>query len=417
MDYAAELQGKGARAKLAARKLATLSTTVKNNALAAMADALEANRDKILAANELDMTAGRAKGLPPALLDRLLLTEARIKAMADGLREIVALPDPIGEVLRGGRRPSGLEIIKLRVPLGVIGIIYEARPNVTADAAGLCLKAGNAVMLRGGSEAIRSNLAVADILAAAAVSAGAPVGSIQLIETTDREAVNVMLKLNQYIDVIIPRGGAGLIKTVVENSTVPVIETGIGVCHTFVDVSADLDMAQAIAFNAKVSRPGVCNSMETLLVHQAVATEFLPAMLSKFHEAGVELRGCAETRRYHAAVKPATDEDWATEYLDFILAVKVVADLEAALEHIATYSTRHSEAIVTRDYNNAQRFQGEVDAAAVYVNASTRYTDGAEFGFGAEIGISTQKLHARGPMGLEELTSIKYIINGNGQIR
>ncbi|MDR3562881.1 MAG: glutamate-5-semialdehyde dehydrogenase [Negativicutes bacterium] len=417
MDFTAELTGKGARAKEAARKLATLSTTTKNAALVKMAAALEENCRVILAANERDMASGREKGMSKALLDRLMLNEARIGAMADGLREIAALPDPIGEVLTGGRRPNGLEITKIRVPLGVIGIIYEARPNVTADAAGLCLKAGNAVILRGGSEAIHSNVAVAELLAAAAVAAGVPLGAIQLIETTDREAVNALLKLNQYLDVIIPRGGAGLIKTVVENSTVPVIETGIGVCHTFIDASADLAMAQAIAFNAKVSRPGVCNSMETLLVHRTVAAEFLPAMLTRYHQAGVEIRGCGETRRYHEAVKPASEEDWATEYHDLILAVRVVDDIDAALEHIATYSTRHSEAIVTSDYGNSRRFQQEVDAAAVYVNASTRFTDGFEFGFGAEIGISTQKLHARGPMGLAELTSSKYIVSGDGQIR
>jgi glutamate-5-semialdehyde dehydrogenase len=417
MDYVVELRDKGARAKNAARRLATLPTTVKNAALMAMADALEANCGPILAANAADLDAGRDKGLSRALLDRLMLNEARVGAMAEALRQIAALPDPIGEVISGGLRPSGLEITKIRVPLGVIAIIYEARPNVTADASGLCLKAGNAVILRGGSEAIGSNVAVARVLSAAAVGAGVPEGAIQLVETTDRKAVDAMLKLNEYLDVIIPRGGAGLIRTVVEKSTVPVIETGIGVCHTFVDASADLAMAQAIAFNAKVSRPGVCNSMETLLVHRAVADRFLPAMLAAYHEAGVEIRGCAETRRYHPAVKPATDEDWATEYLDLILAVRVVDDITAALDHIAAYSTRHSEAIVTQDYDNARRFLGEVDAAAVYVNASTRYTDGMEFGFGAEIGISTQKLHARGPMGLVELTSSKFIVNGSGQIR
>jgi glutamate-5-semialdehyde dehydrogenase len=284
-------------------------------------------------------------------------------------------------------------------------------------AAGLCLKSGNAVILRGGSEAINSNLALASIIAAAATQAGIPENAIQLIETTDRQAVTALLKLHDYIDVIIPRGGSGLIKTVVENSTVPVIETGTGVCHTFVDASADLQMAQAIAFNAKVSRPAVCNSMETLLVHQAVADKFLPQMLQQLHEAGVELRGCVQTAKYHDAVKPATEADWATEYSDLILAVRVVASIDEAIEHIARYSTRHSEAIVTQDYNNARRFQQEVDAAAVYVNASTRFTDGFEFGFGAEIGISTQKLHARGPMGLRELTSIKYIIFGDGQVR
>jgi glutamate-5-semialdehyde dehydrogenase len=417
MDYGSELNDKGAKAKEAARKLAVLPTTIKNMALYDMADALEYNAGVILSANEVDLANGAAKGLSKALLDRLMLNESRIKAMADGLREIAALPDPIGESLGGWRRPNGLDIKKVRVPLGVIGIIYEARPNVTADAAGLCLKSGNAVILRGGSEAINSNLALTKVLSEAAGKAGAPATAIQLIETTDREAVNVMLKLNRYLDVIIPRGGAGLIKTVVENSTVPVIETGTGVCHTFVDESADLAMARAIAFNAKVSRPGVCNAMETLLVHQAVADKFLPSMIEQYLAAGVEIRGCSQTANYNAAVKPASEEDWGTEYLELILSVKVVANIDEALEHIAKYSTRHSECIVTNDYANARRFQQEVDAAAVYANASTRYTDGFEFGFGAEIGISTQKLHARGPMGLQELTSIKYIIDGTGQIR
>jgi glutamate-5-semialdehyde dehydrogenase len=417
MGHLSELQVKGKSAKQAARKLATLSTATKNQALNNMADALEKECGIILSANTIDIENGKAKGLSGALVDRLLLTQDRIKAMADGLRQITTLADPIGEVLSTTIRPNGLEISKVRVPLGVIGIIYEARPNVTVDAAGLCLKTGNTVILRGGSEAIHSNTAIIKIIAQAAYKAGIPAGSLQLIETTDRQAVNEMLKLNEYLDVIIPRGGAGLIKTVVENSTVPVIETGTGICHTFVDEFADLSMAEAIAFNAKVSRPGVCNSMETLLVHEKVANKFLPGMLKAYQEAGVELRGCPVTCQYHHAVKPASDEDWSTEYSDFILSIKVVADLDEALEHIDQYSTRHSEAIVTQNSDNAKRFHHEVDAAAVYVNASTRFTDGFEFGFGAEIGISTQKLHARGPMGLVELTSIKYIISGNGQIR
>ena len=407
----------GGLAKLAARGLATCSTTLKNNALLAMATALEQNQQRILTANALDIAAGEEKGLSASLLDRLRLTPSRIAAMADGLRQVAALPDPIGECLSGMRRPNGLDIQKVRVPFGVIAMIYEARPNVTVDAAGLCLKTGNAVILRGGSEAIESNKVLAGILIDAAKLAGLPDGAIALVETTDREAVNIMLKMNRYIDVIIPRGGAGLIRTVVENSTVPVIETGIGICHTFVDESADLQMAADIAFNAKVSRPGVCNSMETLLVHRAVADRLLPKLLERFVQAGVELRGCTDTATYHAAVKPATEEDWATEYLDFILSIKVVDSLTEAIEHIDRFSTKHSEAIVTRDYENARRFQQQVDAAAVYVNASTRFTDGFEFGFGAEIGISTQKLHARGPMGLVELTSIKYLVSGNGQIR
>lgn len=407
----------GVLAKQAARSLANCSTTEKNKALLSMAAALETEQERILAANARDIAQGEAKGLSTALLDRLRLTPERIRGMADGLRQVAALPDPVGECLGGMRRPNGLDIQKIRVPFGVIAMIYEARPNVTVDAAGLCLKTGNAVILRGGSEAIESNKILADILIGAASEAGLPAGTIALVETTDREAVNILLKLNRYIDVIIPRGGAGLIRTVVENSTVPVIETGIGICHTYVDESADLSMAADIAFNAKVSRPGVCNSMETLLVHRNVADHLLPDLLERFVKASVEIRGCTETARYHAAVKPATEQDWATEYLDFILSIKVVGSLEEALEHIDRFSTKHSEAIVTRDYANARRFQQEVDAAAVYVNASTRFTDGFEFGFGAEIGISTQKLHARGPMGLVELTSIKYLVSGSGQIR
>lgn len=417
MDYIHELENKGCAAKIAARSLAVLSTAIKNHALISMAAALEAGCERILKANERDIANGRQNGLSQALLDRLLLDEARVASMAEGLRQIAALPDPVGEGLGLQRRPNGLEISKIRVPLGVIGIIYEARPNVTVDAAGLCLKAGNAVILRGGSEAIHSNTEIIHIIAQAAYSAGIPAGVIQFVETTDRQAVNALLKMNQYLDVIIPRGGAGLIKTVVEHSTVPVIETGTGVCHTFVDASADLDLAQAIAFNAKVSRPAVCNSMETLLVHQAAAGAFLPDMLEKFSKAGVELRGCPETVKHHPAVKAAVAEDWATEYSDLILSVKIVSGFQEAVDHIDQYSTRHSEAIITRDYDNARRFQQIVDAAAVYVNASTRFTDGFEFGFGAEIGISTQKIHARGPMGLPELTSVKYIVNGSGQIR
>lgn len=417
MDCIQELVEKGARAKKAAARLALMPAAAKNRALEEMAAALLARKSEILAANAVDMENGRAKGLPVPLLDRLLLSEDRLAAMADGLRQIASLPDPVGEIIDGWRRPNGLEISKTRVPLGVIGIIYEARPNVTADAAGLCLKAGNAVILRGGSEALHSNIAVATALAEAAYAAGAPDGAVQLLATADRAAVAAMLKLNAYLDVIIPRGGAGLIKMVVENSTVPVIETGTGVCHTFVDASADPEVARAVAFNAKVSRPGVCNAMETLLVHRDAADRFLPEMLARYHEAGVELRGCPKTQRQHPAVKPAGGEDWAAEYLDLILAVKVVDDIDEAISHIAMYGTGHSEAIITKDLDNARRFQREVDAAAVYVNASTRFTDGCEFGFGAEIGISTQKLHARGPMGLRELTSTKYLINGDGQIR
>lgn len=417
MDFMTELLEKGRAAQEAAAKLACLASGAKNIALYNMADKLEKETQTILQANQIDVQNARAKGMKEALIDRLSLTEARIKSMADGLRQIALLNDPIGEVIGAHIRPNGLEIAKVRVPLGVIGIIYESRPNVTVDAAGLCLKSGNAVLLRGGSEAIHSNLAVTKVIAKAATDSGMPEGCIQLIETTDRQAVNAMLKLNQYLDVIIPRGGAGLIKMVIENSTVPVIETGTGICHTYVDEYADLGMAEDIAFNAKVSRPGVCNAMETLLVHESIAGKFLPSMLERYQRAGVEIRGCEKTRQFAENVNSASEEDWGTEYLDLILSVKVVKNIDEALKHIAKYGTKHSEAIITNDYNNARRFQKEVDAAAVYVNASTRFTDGFEFGFGAEIGISTQKLHARGPMGLNELTTSKYVINGNGQIR
>lgn len=412
----AELELKGKTAKTAARKLATLPSACKDKALRAMADGLQHHAAQILSANEQDMENGRAKGLPAPLLDRLLLTEERIAAMADGLRQIAQLPDPVGGGLGAQQRPNGLRIHKVRVPLGVIGIIYEARPNVTVDAAGLCLKSGNAALLRGGSEAIHSNLAIGRVLAKTLEDCGLPAGCIQLVENTDRQAVLQMLRLNRYIDVVIPRGGAGLIRTVVENSTVPVIETGTGICHTYVDSGADLAMAQRIILNAKASRPGVCNALETLLVHRNAAAELLPSLLPALKAANVEVRGCSKTLAYGAEIA-ATEEDWATEYLDYILSVKIVDGLDEAIEHIDAYSTRHSEAIVTRDYAAAQRFLQEVDAAAVYVNASTRFTDGGEFGFGAEIGISTQKLHARGPMGLAELTSYKYLIYGDGQIR
>lgn len=417
MNEQTELQRKGQTAKQASRKLAVLDTNTKNKALMAMADALLAKQEVILKANEIDLANAEAKGTSKALMDRLRLTDKRLSDMAEGLRQIASLPDPIGEGIDAFCRPNGLEIRKVRVPFGVIGIIYEARPNVTADAAGLCLKSGNAVMLRGGSEAIHSNIAVIEALAEAAYANGIPEGTFQFITTTDRAVVNEMLKLNQYLDVIIPRGGAGLIQTVVNNSTVPVIETGVGICHTYIDATADFDMAEAIACNAKISRPGVCNAMETLLVHEAIADTFLPRLMEDFRKAGVVVRGCARTMAILSDAEEATDEDWATEYHDLILSVRVVRDVEEAIEHIAKYTTHHSEAIVTNDYNNARLFQMSVDAAAVYVNASTRFTDGFEFGFGAEIGISTQKLHARGPMGLKELTSVKYLINGNGQIR
>lgn len=417
MDTYELVKTKAAAAKKAAAKLAVTSTDVKNKALLAMAEALLAKQEDILAANALDMERAAAKGMKSSMLDRLKLTEARIEGMADGLRQVANLPDPVGNVLDGKTLANGLTITKVRVPLGVIGIIYEARPNVTADAAGLCLKSGNAVVLKGGSEAMESNKAVAGILSEAATAAGMPEGAIQFIDTSDRQAVQDLIHLNGLVDVVIPRGGAGLIKMVVMNATVPVIETGAGVCHTYVDASADVEMAVKIAYNAKVQRPSVCNAMETLLVHKAIADKFMPAMLAKYAEAGVEIRGDEGVQSFDKAVVPVTEEDWATEYGDLRLSVKLVDSIEEAMEHIARFGTGHSECIVTNDYSQAQLFQKTVDAAAVYVNASTRFTDGNEFGFGAEIGISTQKLHARGPMALPELTSTKYLICGNGQVR
>ena len=417
MDTYELVKTKAAAAKKAAAKLAVTSTAVKNKALLAMAEALLAKQEEILAANALDMERAAAKGMKSSMLDRLKLTEARIEGMADGLRQVANLPDPVGNVLDGKTLANGLTITKVRVPLGVIGIIYEARPNVTADAAGLCLKSGNAVVLKGGSEAMESNKAVAGILSEAATAAGMPEGAIQFIDTSDRQAVQDLIHLNGLVDVVIPRGGAGLIKMVVMNATVPVIETGAGVCHTYVDASADVEMAVKIAYNAKVQRPSVCNAMETLLVHKDAAAKFMPAMLAKYAEAGVEIRGDENVQSFDKAVVPVTEEDWATEYGDLRLSVKLVDSIEEAMEHIARFGTGHSECIVTNDYSQAQLFQKTVDAAAVYVNASTRFTDGNEFGFGAEIGISTQKLHARGPMALPELTSTKYLICGNGQVR
>ncbi len=401
-------------AKRASCALAAMGTREKDAALLAMADALEARSAEILEANAQDVEAARAKGTPSAMIDRLSLSEKRIADMAQGLRDVAALHDPIGEVLHTALRPNGLSIGKQRVPLGVVGIIYEARPNVTSDAAGLCIKAGNAVVLRGGSDAIHSNQAIIDIMAKAAYAAGLPEGALQLIADTSREAAAYMMGLHGFIDVLIPRGGAGLIQSVVQNAKIPVIETGVGNCHVYVDASADLDMAVEILHNAKTSRPSVCNAAETLLVHEVVAAEFLPKMALRL--SNVELRGCEKTRAI-IPCKPATEEDYYTEFLDYILAVKVVDSLDEAVDHINTCGTKHSETIVTRDYASAEAFLVRVDAAAVYVNASTRFTDGGEFGFGAEIGISTQKLHARGPMGLEELTTYKYIIRGNGQVR
>ena len=411
------VKAKAQAAKQAAAKLAVTSTAVKNAALLAMATALEAQQSEILAANERDMTAAAAKGMKSSMLDRLKLTAERISGMADGLRQVAGLADPVGNVIDGKTLPNGLHITKIRVPLGVIGIIYEARPNVTADAAGLCLKSGNAVILKGGSEAMESNKTVAAILAQAAEGAGIPAGSIQFIDTSDRQAVQDLIHMNGLVDVVIPRGGAGLIQAVVRNASVPVIETGAGVCHTYVDKDADVEMAMKIAFNAKVQRPSVCNAMETLLVHKDIADKFLPMMLMMYNSSAVEIRGDKAVQEYSGQVHPATEEDWSTEYGDLRLSVKIVDSIEEAMAHIAKYGTGHSECIVTNNYQAAQLFQYTVDAAAVYVNASTRFTDGNEFGFGAEIGISTQKLHARGPMALPELTSTKYLINGNGQLR
>ena len=411
------VKAKAQAAKQAAAKLAVTSTAVKNAALLAMAAALEAQQSEILAANKRDMTAAAAKGMKSSMLDRLKLTAERISGMADGLRQVAGLADPVGNVIDGKTLPNGLHITKVRVPLGVIGIIYEARPNVTADAAGLCLKSGNAVILKGGSEAMESNKTVAAILAQAAEGAGIPAGSIQFIDTSDRQAVQDLIHMNGLVDVVIPRGGAGLIQAVVRNASVPVIETGAGVCHTYVDKDANVEMAMKIAFNAKVQRPSVCNAMETLLVHKDIADKFLPMMLMMYNSSAVEIRGDEAVQEYSGQVHPVTEEDWSTEYGDLRLSVKIVDSIEEAMAHIAKYGTGHSECIVTNNYQAAQLFQYTVDAAAVYVNASTRFTDGNEFGFGAEIGISTQKLHARGPMALPELTSTKYLINGNGQVR
>lgn len=412
-----KIVGQAQAAKNAAGKMNALSTITKNNALLAMAHALEQRCSAILEANAVDLEEARKKGIKRSFLDRLMLDESRVAGMADGLRQAAALSDPIWEEDYANVRPNGLEIRRVRVPLGVVGMIYEARPNVTADAIGLCLKSGNAVILRGGSEAIISNKAIAGIMAEAAYHAGIPEGAIQLVEQTDREAVDVMLQLRDYIDVIIPRGGAGLINKVVSDSKVPVIETGTGVCHTFVDASATLDMALKIAVNAKTSRPAVCNAMETLLVHEAAAADFLPMLVQAMSEKNCELRGCPRCRELVVGMAEATEEDWAAEYDDLILSVKVVDDIQEAIAHINRYNTGHSETIVTESLANARLFQRCIDAAAVYVNASTRFSDGCEFGFGAEIGISTQKLHARGPMGLTALTSTKYLVMGDGQVR
>ena len=408
----------GQRAKKASQVLMCAGTMEKNRALLSIAAALRKSKDRIMKENALDIQAAKENGTSAAMIDRLTLSDARIEDIAAAVEKIVDLEDPVGTIDTGFVRPNGLSIRKTRVPMGVVGIIFEARPNVTVDAAALCLKSGNAAILRGGKEAIHSNQALAEVMRDAIENTGLPADSVILIEDTSRESATEMMKLNGYIDVLIPRGGAGLIRAVVEQATVPVIETGVGNCHIYIDKSADVQMGANIIFNAKTSRPSVCNAAETLLVHQDIAQEFLPVAKALLDTKYVELRGCQRTAAILGpSVVPATEEDYAKEFLDYILAVRVVDNLDQAIEHIRTYSSGHSECIVTRDLENAQRFVSSIDSAAVYVNASTRFTDGGEFGFGAEIGISTQKLHARGPMGLRELTTTKYIIYGDGQVR
>lgn len=401
---------------VASRILALKSSSQKDAALLAMADALEKNVDAILSANTIDMNNAIEKGISRSLLDRLMLDKKRVSGMANGIRQVVSLSDPVGETEGMWQRPNGLNIGRVRVPMGVVGLIFEARPNVTSDAASLCIKTGNAVIMRGGSEALESNRTIVKAMQDALLSCDFPKEAILLIDHPSREAGVALMRMNGLVDVLIPRGGAGLIQSVVQNASVPVIETGVGVCHVFVDESADLVMATDIAINAKMSRPSVCNAMETLLVHEGCAKQYLPIVLSKLADINCEIRGCLKTQQIYAC-KAAEEMDWDTEYNDAILSVRVVKDIDEAMEHIACHSTRHSEAIVTSNYANSQRFLKEVDAAAVYINASTRFTDGEEFGFGAEIGISTQKLHVRGPVGLKDLTTTKYIVYGNGQVR
>ena len=411
------LENIGIRAKEAAKTLSVASSEIKNAALAAVADALEVNAQQIISANEADIENGRNAGLAESMLDRLMLDNERISKIASAIREIIALDDPVGKTISGTTRPNGMRISKVSVPLGVIAVIYEARPNVTADAAALCLKSGNTVILRGGKEAVNSNTAIASVMRQAISAAGLDENCIQLIEKTDRETATALMKLNKYVDVLIPRGGGGLIRSVVENATVPVIRTGEGNCHIYVDKYADIDMAAEIVFNAKTSRVSVCNACESLLVHKDIAQFALIAIKEQLDKKNVVIIGDEAVQEIIPDVIPATDEDWAKEYLDYKISVKVVNDIDEAIAHIAKYSTDHSESIITENYHAAEKFISQVNSSAVYVNASTRFTDGGEFGFGAEIGISNQKLHVRGPVGLPELTSYKYVIRGNGQIR
>ncbi len=417
MEIKEEIKKLAREAKEASRVVANLSSKIKNEALLLMAEELIKEKDLILEENKKDVEKALDAGLSKAMIDRLTLNDSRIKEMANSLKEVSALPDPVGEITRMWRRPNNLLVGKMRIPLGVIGIIYESRPNVTVDASGLCLKAGNSVILRGGSEAFNSNIALISVLKKSLKKSGIPEEAIMMIPTTDRKAIKEMLSLDEFIDLIIPRGGEELIRFVVENSKIPVIKHYKGVCHIFVDKSADLEMALRVCYNAKVQRPGVCNAMETLLVHKDIAPDFLPEMFNRFKEAGVEIRGCELTTSLFPEIKPATEEDWYAEYLDLILAVKIVKDIDEAIDHIARYGSMHTESIITRDYNNAQRFLKEVNSCVVLVNASTRFSDGYQLGLGAEIGISTSKIHSFGPMGVEDLTTTKFIIYGDGQIR
>jgi glutamate-5-semialdehyde dehydrogenase len=416
-DFRTEVRKMARKAQEASRQLAQLSTATKNNALLEMAEDLEQNQERLIEENRRDLAAGEKAHLSSSLIDRLRLTPLVIRGMAEGLREVARLPDPVGEVTKMWKRPNGLMVGRMRIPLGVIGIIYESRPNVTADASGLCLKSGNSVILRGGSEAFHSNQAIGQILRKVLVGMGLPQEAIQIFPHTEREAIREMLQLEGTIDLIIPRGGEELIRFVTKHSKIPVIKHYKGVCHIFVDETADLEMAARICLNAKVQRPGVCNAMETLLVHEKVASRFLPKMARVLQKEGVELRGCSQTKKVLSHIKEAREEDWSQEYLDLILSIKVVRGIEEAIEHIARYGSSHTEAIITSDYRNAQRFLREVNSSCVLVNASTRFNDGFELGLGAEIGISTSKLHAFGPMGLEELTTTKFIVYGEGQVR